>query len=244
MTSTIGAAVSAIFALHDMSRMHTQSVTGDDADESIRVGIDISARDLEDMNVVDSDKQKATGQESSSTAIDITRSGVKTPVASNPPDDEGHLSKSLPDIRQDETRIIFVRPTVDRLRLRSMLRRNQPGEMSIGGNLTHDQGGVLSKNPVGGAFRGAQARIFNVWDLQNLWTPSTNGLDCPFYVQTDIPETLLSGHHRIKESGLASRSVLYFGHHSVDFWECISTVKSQLFSEERQESKYLSVSRE
>lgn len=217
--------------------------TVEDSDETIYLGDEATDQDVERVG-----EHRLRGKTNDTKPlafidfIDITRGGAKTfaKEAQPQPYQEEDIVNMLPDLACEGTRIILahslnLQPSWPRSKLpvvSEIFNSPQKAGVTLGSNLIHDQGDVLSQS----SFRDVQTRTLNVWDVQNLWSPSLNHKSCPLYVQTNLKEKFVDGHHKLRESIHSSRRVLFFGRHTMEYWECISTVQTRFGSDGRAES--------
>ena len=117
----------------------------------------------------------------------------------------------------------------------SPFQANKKDGAIMAGNFNYDK----RRAAIGARFEDVQARTFNAWDLQNIWSPSPSGGNCPFYVQSNVQESLLRGYDRLKETSYVDRRVLFFSREAFEFWECLFSLETSFLSDGRAESEYI-----
>ena len=171
-------------------------------------------------------------------AYSINRDGSRMSKVSAPLAEATNFRTNLPEIK--ETRVILVDiPSTENTK--SMPGPMQPQRLYsherdgaiLGGNLVYDQ--RQTKNQA--AFEDIQARTFDIWDLQNIWTPNSDSGSCPFYVQSNVLESVLRGYNKLQETVHVDRQVLFFGEHTLEFWKCLSLVETKLLDDKKVEGQ-------
>ncbi|MCJ1405484.1 hypothetical protein MMC11_008712 [Xylographa trunciseda] len=223
----------------------------DDIDERIQLDDALIAH-IEKYGTVD--PQDGTGRRTlkpTISALDVDRLGNHIYRGAAAAQHASTFRANLPDIGLEATRIIFLdvptskehRPitqvtapservlpgNVERLRL--LVRNRGRAGTTLLGNLTYDGGELAPES----TFRDVQERMFNVWDLHNIWRTSSTGPGCPFYVQANVLESLLETSTTFEESPYLSRQVLLFGQYAIEFWESLSSVQTEFLSNGRAE---------
>ena len=116
------------------------------------------------------------------------------------------------------------------------MHQRSPGNNLLGpGKLIYEEGEEMS--PPG--FETIQARTFDVWNLQSLWQPGMTNKENTnhFCLQTNVLESLLRNPSSLAESPDQSRIVLFFGRYTIEFWQCLSSVRTKFLSDGRVEGK-------
>lgn len=168
--------------------------------------------------------------------VDITRDGSKAfPEPASLTTDPDAL-QTLPELDGETTRLVLsdvfdpVKPPKgsEKLVFSRHLHNMHNLEASHGSVLTYDQ---ADSNK----FSSEEARTysFDVWDLQNLWRPSSHPHHRPLVLQNNVHESLLRETKYIEGSERANRRVLILGQHAVPFWECFSTISARFSSNDR-----------
>ena len=176
-------------------------------------------------------------------ALDIDRQGIQSPLGNCSWKDEETFMNSLPSLAADTTRVLLFDVGGSRLSQTWMEKYNksQPNYL-----LGHN---AVRRSPLSYGFfeapslmpiSHAKAYTFDLWDLQNLWTPSSLSRVRPFFLQNNVLESLLrfsaSGSGIGKYMG-TTRQRLFLGPHAIPFWECISSMESSYGTDGRLESK-------
>ncbi|MCJ1432709.1 hypothetical protein MMC27_002066 [Xylographa pallens] len=224
----------------------------DEIDERIQLDEALTAHIKKYATVSQQDGTHSGKPELTVSALDVYRFGNHIYRGAAAFKDWSAFLASLPDIGLESTRIIFydiptlkqywpghdftdlgVRTLSGDVRRLGRLKNRGRGDKTLLGNLTYDSGQRIPQP----TFQDVQRRIFDVWDLENLWRPSSTGPHYEFYVQANVLESLLETSDTLEKSRYISRQVLFFGQHAIEYWESMASVKTKFLSDGRAESK-------
>jgi hypothetical protein len=177
-------------------------------------------------------------------ALDIDRRGTQSHLGNCSWKDEETFTNGLPSLAAEITRIILCDVGGSRLSQTWLERYGElkPNPVSGHNSVRRSQLSYGFFDPPSLIpMRHAKAYTFDLWDLQNLWTPSSHPSVRPFIMQNNVLESLLrvpSGLGTGRYMG-ATRQRLFLGQHTVPFWECISSIESYYGEDNRLLSKSL-----
>ena len=150
-----------------------------------------------------------------------------------------HLSQ-LPELSMSQTRIYLIdlesiQPSQNMPSKPIQLHELSLGDRLLGsGSLVHEEGDKESHLQ----FETIQARTFDVWNLKSLWrSEMINRNTNHFCLQTNVLESLLYDPSHLVESPDQSRLVLFFGRYTIEFWQSLSSVRTELLGDGRVEGK-------
>lgn len=178
-------------------------------------------------------------------ALDIDRQGTQSPLGNCSWKDEETFTNNLPSLAADTTRVLLFDVGGSHLSQTWMEKHNKSQY-----NHPSSHNAIRRSSLSYGFFEApslipmshAKAYTFDLWDLQNLWTPSSLSQVRPFIIQNNVLESLLrfsaSGSGIGKYMG-ATRQRLFLGPHAIPFWECVSSMQSFYGEDGRLESKLL-----
>ena len=167
--------------------------------------------------------------------FDVTRDGEIISMSSESSSCSSDFCSKLPGLEPGRTRI-FLRdlqssPNFDSTRRHKYFNEHQALRP---GRLVYEEGNELSCP----TFEALQTRTFDIWNLKSLWQSGSEAPLCPFYLQTNVLESLLKDASRLVDEPDLDRRVLFFGRHTIELWQCLSSVHTQFLSEDRLEGTF------
>jgi hypothetical protein len=134
--------------------------------------------------------------------------------------------KKAEEVGSDDARIRQLFQLMERIEILSKLLQGESTRKTM---LNYDRWESSSSAP----FTEAQTYIFDIWDMQNLWKEALNPHTRPLYLQNNVHESLVAESELLVDFAKAQREKLFFGRHTVEIWQCLSSVQTKFLSDSR-----------